>query len=135
MSEARLAGKRIVVTGGSGFLASALIARLMGVQCRIARVLRPATPVPAHPPGLADCEPMRGDLRERRFCDAALAGADYVFHFAAQTSVYEAERDPAADRQANVQPMQNLLDAGREHGPRPFIVFAGSVTQCGLPDC
>jgi len=132
--ENSLEGSRIVVTGGSGFLASALIARLAQVKCRILRVVRPASPAPAHPSGPASCELLRGDVRERAFCDAALAGADYVFHFAAQTSAYQAERDPVADAYANVQPMRNLVEAGRDRGMRPFIFFSGSATQCGIPE-
>ena len=133
MNENFFEGGRIVVTGGSGFLASALVARLARAKCRILRVVRPASPAPANPSGPATCELLRGDVRERAFCDAALAGADYVFHFAAQTSVYQAERDPAADARANVQPMRNLVEAGRERGMRPFILFSGSATQCGVP--
>ncbi|HTP61550.1 MAG TPA: NAD-dependent epimerase/dehydratase family protein [Burkholderiales bacterium] len=134
MIENSFEGSRVVVTGGSGFLASALIARLAQVKCRILRIVRPASPAPASPSGPAACELLRGDLRERAFCDAALAGSNYVFHFAAQTSVYQAERDPVADALANVQPMRNLVDAGRDRGIRPFILFSGSATQCGIPE-
>ena len=134
MSDAAFEGRRIVVTGGSGFIASALIARLARVKCSILRVLRPATPVPAAPSGPADCELRRGDLGQREFCAGVLPGADYLFHFAAQTSVYEAERDRAADRKVNVLPMRQLLDAAGDTGARPFFVFAGSATQCGLAE-
>lgn len=75
----------------------------------------------------------RADLGKRESWQRVLPGVDAVFHFAAQTSVYEAERDPEADRQANVLPMRKLLDACGDSVAHPFIVFAGSVTQCGLP--
>jgi nucleoside-diphosphate-sugar epimerase len=134
MSDSAFEGRRIVVTGGSGFLATALIGRLMRVKCRILRVLRPQAQAAELPPGLAACDERRGDLGQREFCAGVVAGADYLFHFAAQTSVYVAEKDPAADRLANVEPMRQMLEACGDAGARPFILFAGSATQCGLPE-
>ena len=127
-------GGRIVVTGGSGFLASALMARLSPVDCVLVGMTRSSGSVPASNCGKARRESIAGDIREREFWGRVLPGADFVFHFAAQASVYEAERDLNADWQANVQPIRHLLDACRESGARPFILFSGSATQCGVQD-
>lgn len=103
------------MTGASGFLASGMIRRLSALDCEIVLLAR-------------------GDLGKRESWERVLPGLGAVFHFAAQTSVYEAERDPEADRQANVLPMRKLLEACGESSAHPFIVFAGSATQCGLTE-
>lgn len=105
-----LRGGTIAVTGGSGFIGGRLIERLAAVDCRVIRV-------PVRDP----------DAVER------LAGADIVFHLAAQTSAAVAAADPAADFSSNVDPMRRLLDACRAHGKRPIVIFAGTVTEAGVP--
>jgi UDP-glucose 4-epimerase len=128
-----LAGKRILITGGFGFLATALVARLAEVPLEIIRAARRAAPDKPWTHGKARVEPMQGDVRERSFWARALPRADVVFHFAAQTSVYVAEQNPEEDRLANVQSMAHLLEVCRQSGLRPAIVFAGSATQVGIP--
>jgi len=101
------AGKTIAVTGASGFIGSRMVAALAGLDCRIIRVSR------NHWPHAVD--------------------ADVVFHFAAQTSVSEAENNPQQDFDANVIPLRSLITSCVERKTRPFILFAGTVTQAGLP--
>lgn len=120
----------MVVSGASGYVASALLARLGGCAASVVRISR--APLPAWT-GRAACSDMIGDLRDAKLWNEAVPGADAVFHLAAQTSVYTAAKDPDADFAANVEPMRRLLEACRPLERRPFVVFAGSVTQCGLP--
>ena len=56
-----------------------------------------------------------------------------IFHFAAQTSTAAAADDPDWDFHANVTPMRHLLAACRQRGARPIVLFAGTVTQAGMP--
>jgi len=58
---------------------------------------------------------------------------DVVFHLAAQTSTYDANRDPRADLENNVLPMLLMLQAFRERKLFPAVVCASTVTICGLP--
>lgn len=105
------AGKTVAVTGAAGFLGGCLVNRLAAVDCRILRVTRTA-PLP---------------------WDDVVSDADVVFHFAAQTSSVAAAEDPDWDFAANVAPMRQLLDACRRRGRRPVVLFAGTVTQSGIP--
>lgn len=137
VTESNLAsftGQRLLISGAGGFMASNLIARLAGVDCCIVRLQRPASTTPPKSLAPSRGELVQGDFTQRAFWEAALPGADVVFHFAAQTSVYSADQNPAADWQANVLPLLTLLETCRAHGHRPLILFAGTCTQFGLPE-
>jgi GDP-L-fucose synthase len=80
-------GKRILVTGGSGFIGSHLVERLMGEgatvrvcgrsQAKFARVLGETA---------ADVEFLTGDLSSLDFAEQACRGQDTVFHLAANVA-------------------------------------------------
>lgn len=129
-----LAGQRLLITGGNGFLAANVVAQLADVDCQITRITRAGTPAPGSVAGRVRGEQFAGDIAQPAFWEAALPGADVVFHFAAQTSVYTADQNPAADWQANVLPLLTLLEVCRAQGHRPLILFAGTCTQFGLPE-
>lgn len=131
--EKTFTGKKLLITGSSGFLASGLIARVKEINCQIRCVTRSPTAPAAMQGGRATFEHVSGDIRERTFWRRTLPDVNCVFHFAAQTSVYAADQNPAEDWDANVLPMVRLLETCREQGWRPGILFSGSVTQCGLP--
>jgi nucleoside-diphosphate-sugar epimerase len=62
-----------------------------------------------------------------------LDSVDHVFHLAAQTSSYVANNDPLADLEANVTPVLQMLEACRQGGLKPAILFSGTATEMGLP--
>jgi nucleoside-diphosphate-sugar epimerase len=126
------AGKRLLVTGGCGFLGTNVIGRLREVRCAITRLSMPGTDFPPVEGAAAMIDDLAGDVRERATWERALDGADVVFHFAAQTSVYVAQEDAAADLAANVTPMALLIDTCRRMGARPGVLFSGTVTQAGI---
>lgn len=110
-------GRTVVVTGASGYVAAALTERLAKAGAKIVKLSRALT----------------GDYADPELWRRVLPGADAVFHLAAQTSFYKAAENPDADFAANVAPMRALLETGRRAGLKPFIVFAGSSTQAGMP--
>ena len=127
------AGRRILVTGASGFLAGSLVHALGDVRCTLVLLTRDAArlaPVAA----TAKIEVQVGDPRAADTWARALDGVDVVFHFAAQTSVYTADADIAADVDSNVRPMVHLLDTCRARGVAPVVLFAGTVTEAGMPE-
>ncbi|MDD5302480.1 MAG: NAD-dependent epimerase/dehydratase family protein [Elusimicrobia bacterium] len=123
----RYRGKTVVITGASGYIASALVERLAGVAAKVIRVSRGALPP------LPGCTDLAGDVAESETWRRVLPGADSVFHLAAQTSFYKSAEDPDADFRANVIPMRHLLETCRKEGFKPFIIFSGSTTEAGLP--
>ena len=124
--------KRILVTGGSGFLATNLVEALKDTKCFIRRLSRGAR-FPVHA-GAARIEDMRADIAEEATWERALDGIDIVFHFAAQTGVSTANEDPVADFGANVLPMLRMLEACRKKNLHPVVLFSGTVTEAGITD-
>ena len=125
-------GKTILITGASGYLATRVAEMLSQADCRIVRLTRAQTPL-TRINGAARMSDVVGDIRERAVWERVLDGVAVIFHFAAQTSVAAAAESPAADVQINVLPMLHLLDVCRQRSLRPIVLFAGTVTEMGLP--
>lgn len=126
-------GKRILITGGRGYLASNMVNLLRDADCTIIRLVRTeAAFLPVI--STAKIEDVIGDVRQRETWEHVLDGIDIVFHFAAQTDVYVANEDPLADLEVNVLPMLYLLEVCRHKGWQPVVLFSGTVTETGIPN-
>ncbi|HET7883085.1 MAG TPA: NAD-dependent epimerase/dehydratase family protein, partial [Acetobacteraceae bacterium] len=91
-------GRRVLVTGGAGFLGSNLCHALAQRGARVTALDGFLFGGGANPANLADAavELVRGDIREidlRNLCE----GADVIFNLAAQTSHMGGQNDPLAD--------------------------------------
>ena len=124
-------GKRIVITGASGYLASNLVYRLQDSRCTIVRLSRKENLPPID--GKADVIDIAGDICERDTWEQVMKNVNIVYHFAAQTSVYVAHDNPLADWLINVAPMLHLLETCREKHEQPVVIFSGTVTEVGIP--
>jgi len=124
--------KKILITGGAGYLAFNIVNLLKNVECHITRLDRPGASF-APIMGVARVEDIYADIRDHVDWNAMLMDVDIVFHFAAQTSVYVANENPHADLAINVLPMLHMLDACRQNKYHPTMLFSGTVTEVGLP--
>jgi nucleoside-diphosphate-sugar epimerase len=123
--------KRILVTGGTGYLASSLISALRSTACFIRRLSRSGSRfIPMH--GKAVVEDVTGAIDDASTWKRAMEGIDIVFHFAAQTSVYAANEDPLSDHRANVLPMVHMLETCRRTGRSAIVLYSGTATQAGI---
>ncbi len=57
---------------------------------------------------------------------------DAVLHLAAQTSAYQARKDPLSDVKSNVVGFVSLLETIREIGSKPHVILVGAATETGF---
>jgi len=124
-------GKKILITGGAGYLAASIVYLLKDIECNIIRfdLKSPAKQTNCK----ATIEDITGDIKDPNIWEHLLKGTDIVFHFAAQTSVYIANDNPIKDISINVAPMINMLETCRNKQYKPTILFSGTVTEAGVP--
>lgn len=116
---------RVLVTGGGGFLGTALTARLRDQGCKIRSLSRRRHP---HLDALG-AEQIQGDVADRAVVDRAVAGCTTIFHTAAKAGVWGREADYV---RANVDGAANVIEAARAAGcsrlvytSSPSVVFDG----------
>ncbi|MFH1288573.1 MAG: NAD-dependent epimerase/dehydratase family protein [bacterium] len=127
-------GKRILITGGAGYIAANLVNLLKDINCHIIRFDRQeARLLPIN--GKAKIDNIFGDIRDQSIWEKILDKTDIVFHFAAQTSTYVSNDNPLDDIKINVLPMVNMLETCRRKNWDPVILFSSTVTVIGMPAC
>lgn len=124
--------RRVLITGGTGYIGSSLVRAFATVQCQVTLLVRNAQDIGADADAVADISIISGDIRSRETWSRALEGVDYVFHLASQTSAYMACEDPVMDLNINVLPVLHVLEICRERSLPVRIVFAGTVTEVGV---
>ena len=117
--------KRILITGASGYIAWNLIKKLVKFDCTLICFSRDAKNVEQQK-GNAKFQFIESNYQDAGAFQKAVKNSDIIFHLASQTSVYEAEKNPLADYEANVRPMQLLLEACRKEKSCPTIIFSGT---------
>jgi dTDP-glucose 4,6-dehydratase/UDP-glucose 4-epimerase len=119
--------RRILVTGGTGFIGSAVVRALVaqghgvrsldndsrGSARRLADVA-------------ADIELVTGDIRDPAAVAAATRGIDAVCHLAAVNGTRHFYERPELVLEVAIRGMLNVLDACREHGVGDLVVFSSS---------
>lgn len=117
--------KRVLVTGGAGFIGSHIVERLLAAGYRVAVVDDLSNGDSAHVPEQATF--FQGDVRDRAFLETVFREfrPDYVSHQAAQISVPESVRNPSQDASVNVLGLLTTLECAAEHGVERFL-FASS---------
>jgi UDP-glucose 4-epimerase len=119
-----LAGRRILVTGGSGFIGRHVVARLGAAGARV-RVID----LEPHPDPEVDL--VQGDIADAAAVEAALAGGfDAIVHLAAVTSVLRSLEQPEQTYRTNVAGTHRLLEAARGAGVSA-LVFASTNAVTG----
>jgi UDP-glucose 4-epimerase len=115
----------VLVTGGAGFIGGH-IARTLADDNEVAVLdIRPDAPSDA-------VSRIEGDIRDEDTVEAAVAGADVVFHEAAMVSVDESVAKPKESHDVNATGTLNVLEAARTHDAR--VVLASSAAVYGDPN-
>ena len=132
------AGKRVMVTGGLGFIGSNLAACLVDLDADVLLVdsLEPETG--ANPFNIAPIQDRVAtrtvDVRDALAMERLVADRDVIFNLAGQVSHLDSMRDPFTDLEINCRAQLSLLEACRRRNPSVKVVFAGTRQVYGKPD-
>ena len=126
----KISNKRILITGGAGFIGSNLCAYFLEnneVICldNFATGYRHNIDGFLSNPKFSLIE---GDIRDFKTCENAVFGVDYVLHHAALGSVPRSINDPITSNEVNVSGFLNMLTASRNAKVKRFIYAASSST-------
>lgn len=120
-------GERAFVSGGSGFVGSAVIRRLQAEGFHVRALMREGSPRAGFDP--AGVEIVTGDLRDAGAVRAAMQGATCAFHVAADYRLWVP--DPATMIAINVEGTRHVMQAALAAGVRR-IVHTSSVATLAL---
>lgn len=131
--ERHYAGKRILVTGGLGFIGSHLVRTLGSLR---AEVLAFDLRDPGRYPGATTAPGVSvevADVRDELIVGRSVADRDIVFHLAGQTSHVDSMNDPYADLEQNCAATLSLLEALRRQRSSATVVYTGTRQIYGRP--
>jgi UDP-glucose 4-epimerase len=125
--------RKIVVTGGAGFIGSSLARALIARGDEISVLDNFSTGRRENLQDLAGTlAVVEGDILDAALLDRVFAGAEVVFHEAAIPSVPRSLAAPLASHNANATGTLNVLEAARRCQVRR-VVYAGSSSAYGEP--
>jgi UDP-N-acetylglucosamine/UDP-N-acetylgalactosamine 4-epimerase len=132
-----LRDRRVLVTGGAGFIGSNLVESLLisgnyvvcldNFSTGKRENLNPFSENPRF-------KLIEGDIRNYSDCTKAVENIEIVFHEAALGSVPRSIKDPVSSTDVNIGGFVKMLFAAKEAGVRRFIYAASSSTYGDHPD-
>jgi UDP-glucose 4-epimerase len=130
--------KKVMITGGLGFIGSNLAHRLVeyGADLLIVDSL-----IPEYGGNLFNIQAIRdrvrvniADIRDANGMNYLVRGQDYIFNLAGQVSHIDSMRDPYTDLEINCRSQLSLLEACRRNNPSVKIIHASTRQIYGIPD-
>jgi UDP-glucose 4-epimerase len=127
--------KRVMITGGLGFIGSTLAHRLVKLGAQVVLV---DSLIPEYGGNLANIRGIEqavtvniSDVRDRSSMNYLVQGQDYIFNLAGTLSHIDSMKDPFTDLEINCVAQLSILEACRKYNPSVKIVFAGTRGQYG----
>jgi UDP-glucose 4-epimerase len=130
-------GRRVMITGGLGFIGSNL-ARALVQQG--ADVLLVDSLIPEYGGNLFNIDGIEsqvrvniGDVRQQSTMNYLVRDREIIFNLAGQVSHIDSMRDPETDLEINCRAQLTLLEACRRYNPGVKVIFAGTRQVYGRP--
>lgn len=123
--------KKVLVTGGAGFIGSNLCETLLDLEAEVICLDNFAT---GNRKNIEEYHNnpnftlIEGDIRNLATCHKACEGVDYILHEAALGSVPRSINDPVTSNAVNVTGFLNMLVAARDASVKRFVYAASSST-------
>ena len=131
-------GRRVLITGGLGFIGSNLARHLVGLG---ADVLVVDSLLPDYGGNLFNVSGIEdrirvniADVRQGTTMNYLVRGREVIFNLAGQVSHIDSMRDPHTDLEINCRSQLTILEACRQHNPHTKVVFASTRQIYGKPD-
>src|SRR5687768_2248279 len=138
LTDKAFSGKRVLITGGLGFIGSTLAARLVQAGARVSLV---DSLIPEYGGNLFNIAPIAdrvraniSDVRDEHSVRYLVQDQDYLFNLAGQTSHMDSMTDPNTDLEINCRAQLTILECCRKHNPKVKVVFASTRQIYGRPD-
>jgi UDP-glucose 4-epimerase len=130
-------GRKVMITGGLGFIGSNLARRLVDLE---ADVLIVDSLLPDYGGNLFNVDGIESrvrvniaDIRQQTTMNYLVRGREVIFSLAGQVSHIDSLRDPATDLEINCRSQLIILEACRYHNPSGKVVYAGTRQVYGRP--
>ena len=130
--------KRVLITGGLGFIGSTLAHRLVDFGAQVTLV---DSLIPIYGGNLRNIAGIEdrvkvniADVRDEYSMDYLVQGQHYLFNLAGQSSQMDSMRDPYADLDINCRAQLSILEACRKHNPQLKVVYTSTRQIYGKPD-
>jgi UDP-glucose 4-epimerase len=128
----------VLITGGLGFIGSALARSLVHLNANVTLV---DSLIPKYGGNLFNIHDIKDrvtvnitDVRDPYAMAYLIQGQDFLFNLAGQTSHLDSMQDPRADLDINASAQLSILEACRQHNTDIKIVFASTRQLYGKPD-
>jgi nucleoside-diphosphate-sugar epimerase len=127
--------RQVLVTGGAGYVGSALVPALLddGVRVRSLDLDLYGRAALSGARGRAGLEEVSGDLRDAAVVKRAVAGCDAVIHLACISNDPSFELNPALGKSINFDAFEPLVRLSKEAGAKRFV-YASSSSVYGVSD-
>jgi UDP-glucose 4-epimerase len=130
--------KKVLITGGLGFIGSNLAQRLLELGAVVTLV---DSLIPEYGGNMFNIKGIEdsvqvstSDIRDEHSMRYLVQGQDYVFNLAGQTSHMDSMKDPFTDLEINSRAQLSILEICRQYNPDTKIVFASTRQIYGKPD-
>jgi nucleoside-diphosphate-sugar epimerase len=137
MGSEYIKNKKILVTGGAGFVGSNLINNLVNLGAQVIAVDNFHKDYGGNEFNLKNVmnkiELIRGDITDRELMTKLCSGVEIVYHIAAQCSHVDSMIDPWLDLNYNCFGTLSILEAVKKSPKKPKIVYAGTRAIIGAP--
>ena len=131
-------GKRVLITGGLGFIGSNLAHRLVDLE---ADILILDSLIPEYGgnvfnvSGIEECLRINiADMRDEHGLRHLVKDQDIIFNLAGQVSHTDSMEDPYTDLEINARSQLSLLEACRHENPAVKVIFASTRQIYGRPE-